>query len=146
MFAAGWDRSYKKMKRLGRKVISKTFKRIINTKTLLKLFSPQITGLLFPTLCQAVGLLPPLRSSSTTPITAGPWADETGANLGPGRKVFSFTSTLFSFRTELPKWWQRTHLPIRRHKRCRFDPWVRNIPWRRKWQPSPVFLPEKSGG
>ena len=25
-------------------------------------------------------------------------------------------------------------------RRCRFDPWVRNIPWRRKWQPTPVFL------
>ena len=23
----------------------------------------------------------------------------------------------------------------RRHKRYRFDPWVRRIPWRRKWQP-----------
>ena len=23
----------------------------------------------------------------------------------------------------------------------RFDPWVRKIPWRRKWQPSPGFLP-----
>ena len=22
-----------------------------------------------------------------------------------------------------------------------FDPWVRKIPWRRKWQPTPVFLP-----
>ena len=26
-------------------------------------------------------------------------------------------------------------------KRCRFDPWVGKIPWRRKWQPTPVFLP-----
>ena len=26
----------------------------------------------------------------------------------------------------------------------RFDPWVRKIPWRRKWQPTPVFLPGKS--
>ena len=26
----------------------------------------------------------------------------------------------------------------------RFDPWVRNIPGCRKWQPTPVFLPEKS--
>ena len=26
-------------------------------------------------------------------------------------------------------------------KRHRFDPWVRKIPWRRKWQPTPVFLP-----
>ena len=30
----------------------------------------------------------------------------------------------------------------RRHKRCRFDPWVRKIPWRRKWQPTPLFLPK----
>jgi len=25
-----------------------------------------------------------------------------------------------------------------------FDPWVGKIPWRRKWQPTPVFLPWKS--
>ena len=29
---------------------------------------------------------------------------------------------------------------------CRFDPWARNIPWRRKWQPTPVFWPRKSHG
>ena len=27
-----------------------------------------------------------------------------------------------------------------------FDPWVGKIPWRRKWQPIPVFLPGKSHG
>ena len=27
-----------------------------------------------------------------------------------------------------------------------FHPWVRKIPWRRKWQPTPGFLPEKSHG
>ena len=27
-----------------------------------------------------------------------------------------------------------------------FDPWVRKIPWRRRWQPTPVFLPGKSHG
>ena len=27
-----------------------------------------------------------------------------------------------------------------------FDPWVRKIPLRRKWQPSPVFLPRESHG
>ena len=26
---------------------------------------------------------------------------------------------------------------------CRFNPWVRKVLWRRKWQPSPVFLPGK---
>ena len=29
-------------------------------------------------------------------------------------------------------------------RRHRFDPWVRKIPWRRKWQPTPVFLSGKS--
>ena len=27
-----------------------------------------------------------------------------------------------------------------------FHPWVRRIPWRREWQPTPVFLPGKSHG
>ena len=27
-----------------------------------------------------------------------------------------------------------------------FDPWVGRIPWRREWQPTPVFWPEKSHG
>ena len=26
------------------------------------------------------------------------------------------------------------------------DPWLREIPWRRKWQPTPVFLPGKFHG
>ena len=29
-------------------------------------------------------------------------------------------------------------------RRCGFDLWVGKIPWRRKWQPTPVFLPGKS--
>ena len=32
----------------------------------------------------------------------------------------------------------------KRHKRCEFDPWFRKIPWRRAWQPTPVFLPGES--
>ena len=31
-------------------------------------------------------------------------------------------------------------------RRPRFDPWVGKIPWRRKWQPTPVSLPGKSHG
>ena len=34
----------------------------------------------------------------------------------------------------------------RRLRRHGFNPWVGKIPWRRKWQPTPVFLPEKSHG
>ena len=43
----------------------------------------------------------------------------------------------------------RTRLPgiclqCNKHKRCGFDPWVGKIPWRRAWQPTPVFLPGES--
>ena len=34
----------------------------------------------------------------------------------------------------------------RRHKRGEFNPWVGKIPWRGKWQPTPVFLPGKFHG
>ena len=34
----------------------------------------------------------------------------------------------------------------RRHRRCRFDPWVGKIPWKRAWHPTPVFLPGESHG
>ena len=29
-------------------------------------------------------------------------------------------------------------------ERLGFDPWVGKIPWRRAWQPTPVFLPGES--
>ena len=29
-------------------------------------------------------------------------------------------------------------------RRCGFDPWVGKIPWRRKWEPTPVFSLGKS--
>ena len=34
----------------------------------------------------------------------------------------------------------------RRCQRCRFNPWVGKISWRRKWQPAPIFLPGESHG
>ena len=37
--------------------------------------------------------------------------------------------------------WQRTHCQCRWHG---FDPWVGEIPWKRKKQPTPVFLPTES--
>ena len=42
----------------------------------------------------------------------------------------------------LPRWYSGKE-PTCQHRRCRFDPWVRKIPWRRKWKPTPVFLPGK---
>ena len=34
----------------------------------------------------------------------------------------------------------------RKHKRCRVDPCVGEIFWRRKWQPTPVFLKGETHG
>ena len=34
----------------------------------------------------------------------------------------------------------------RKLRRWGFDPWIRKIPWRSKWEPSPIFLPGKSHG
>ena len=36
--------------------------------------------------------------------------------------------------------------PCRSSRRCGFDPWVGKILWRRKWQPTPIFLPGKCHG
>ena len=33
------------------------------------------------------------------------------------------------------------NLPAMQEAQERFNPWVRQIPWSRKWQPAPVFLP-----
>ena len=52
------------------------------------------------------------------------------------------------YRDWLPQWLsrQRICLQHKRYRRRGFNPWVRKIPWRRKWQPTSVFLPGKSHG
>ena len=46
--------------------------------------------------------------------------------------------------TSLEAQWQRVRLPRGRYKRGEFSPWVEKIPWKRAWQPTPVFLPGES--
>ena len=43
-------------------------------------------------------------------------------------------------------WWFSDKEPAYRWRRLEFDPWVRKIPWRRKWQPTLLFLPRESHG
>ena len=45
----------------------------------------------------------------------------------------------------LPKW-LRGKESTWQWRRPRFNPWVGKIRWRRRWQPTPVFLPEISHG
>ena len=40
--------------------------------------------------------------------------------------------------------WHSGKEPTSQSRRLRFSPWIGKIPWRRKWQPTPVFLPGKS--
>ena len=59
-----------------------------------------------------------------------------------------FFSSSLCWVEELP-WWlssKESTCQCRRHRRCRFNLWVGKIPWRRKWQPTPVFLPGESHG
>ena len=65
-------------------------------------------------------------------------------------KYFQFP-TLFYFKclviiiSRLSQWLidKESACQCRRHG---FDPWVGKIPWTRKWQPTPVFLPGKPCG
>ena len=84
-----------------------------------------------------VGKIPWRRERLPTPVF---WPREFHGLYSPwGCKEFS----LFTFR------WHSGEEPscqCRRHKRHRFSLWVRKSPWRRKRQPTLVFLPVKSYG
>ena len=67
---------------------------------------------------------------------------------GPQRSLlpkFPFLK-MYSIQHELPKWLSgnESACQCRRHRRHGFNPWVRKIPWRRKWQSTPVSMPENS--
>ena len=70
---------------------------------------------------------------------AGVWGqgrEETWAQLCPPHSLVP---------KELP-WWLRWSNICLQRGRHGFDPWVGKIPWRREWQPTPVFLPGDSHG
>ena len=59
------------------------------------------------------------------------------------RFIFRYLSAIHL--AGLPRWLsgRESACQCRRHG---FSPWVERIPWRKKWQPTPVFLPGKSHG
>ena len=64
------------------------------------------------------------------------------------RICLAMQETLVQSLVQGLSWWfsgKETASQCRRLRRCRFDPWVEKIPWR-KWQPIPVFLPGKFHG
>ena len=54
---------------------------------------------------------------------------------------YSKIDWLIPFRAtlRLPRWLSDKESTCQ-CRRCRFNPWVQKIPWRRKWQPNLVFL------
>ena len=76
-----------------------------------------------------------------------PWALEFWTNKRL-RKDLGELREILRNNSELPGWLsgKEPACQCRRQKRCGFDPWLRKIPWRRKWQPIPVFLPGESHG
>ena len=55
---------------------------------------------------------------------------------------------IFTFTSSLPRWLsgKESACQSRRCRRHSLDPWVGKTPWRRKWQPTTVFLLGKSHG
>ena len=76
-----------------------------------------------------------------------PWTEEPGGlqnigslRVGHDRSDSAHTNTIDSLVAQ----WERTCLSVQEMQVL--DPWARNIPWRRKWQTTPIFLPGKSHG
>ena len=66
------------------------------------------------------------------------------AHLGVWQWPISLNKAMGEVRHHIPKWLsgKESVCLSRRHRRCGFDPWARKMPWRRAYQPTPVFLPE----
>ena len=59
--------------------------------------------------------------------------------------VNSVHGLILPLKREILPWWLRQESVCLQCGRTRFNPWVGKI-WRRKWQPTPVFLPGNSHG
>ena len=75
-----------------------------------------------------------------------PWTKKPGGlqSMGSQRVGHDWVTKTFTLKTCIGAVIKESTCQCRRHKRCWFDPWVAKITWRRKWQPTPVFLPEES--
>ena len=77
-----------------------------------------------------------------------PWREEPGSygllSLGLQRIRHHWATNTFRF----PRWCsgKESAYQRRRCRRLRFNLWVGKVPWRRKWQATPVFLPGKCHG
>ena len=117
------------------------------------IFVGKVMSLLFNTLSRfVIAFLP--RSKCLLIL----WLLSPSARILEPKKIKSVTVTTLSpsichevicvcvyIKNKLPWWlrWERIYLQCRRP---RFNPSVRKIPWRREWQPTPVFMPGELHG
>ena len=68
--------------------------------------------------------------------------------VAKSRTRLSDGTELMPYLWGLPRWLsgKESTCQCRRHKRLGFNSWVGVVPWKRKWQPTPVFLCGKSQG
>ena len=88
-----------------------------------------------------------LQSRVLTPSKC--WWLGTPRRMQPGLKESWNTTLLFKEHLSCTWWfpsWLRWYSVCPQCGRPGFNPWVRKISWRRKCQPTPVFLPGKSHG
>ena len=90
----------------------------------------QLLPLWYPPWCPEVHTLSPLQSNVLFPFTA--------PLLGWGASPITQGVKNLCAMQETQKMWVQSL--------GQEDPWVRKIPWRRAWQPTPVFLPGESHG
>ena len=61
------------------------------------------------------------------------------------KNILHINKGTITTKTELLGWFSGKESTCQ-CRRPGFHPWVRKISWRKKWQPTPVFLPGKSHG
>ena len=70
-----------------------------------------------------------------------PWTEE------PGRlQPMEVTESDVTKQDHQASLWLGGEESACRYRRYGFDPWVGKVPWRRKWQPTPVLLTGESRG
>ena len=127
-----------------------------------KIFSPQLKMQSTPVDHKLRSLPNKAPNTGCLPTMSIPWAwflhlsQTRHCNKWPAFLVSRFQSskwshsTLWSFRKVIQTpggaGGKESTCQCRRCKRHEFDPWVGKIPWSRKWQPTPVFLPGKFHG
>ena len=93
-----------------------------------------ISALITPS--PGVGTIDPRGGKAVEGCTSGDPCEGTGSPLSDADHSVTRLPACLSGQESA---WQ-----CKRRRRCGFAPWVGKIPWRRKWQPTPVFLPGES--